>query len=79
MADAEKAKQLINTTAKLDFMVVSYEKNQDELRKLISEAEKAELVEEVFAAILARSGQSQAPERQRHLLSTIMFPADTHR
>jgi DNA-binding transcriptional ArsR family regulator len=45
----------------------------------LSEAEKAELVEEVFAAILARSGQSQAPERQRHLLSTIMFPADTRR
>lgn len=41
MADAEKAKQLINTTAKLDFMVVSYEKSPDELRKLITEAEKA--------------------------------------
>lgn len=41
MADAEKAKQLINTTARLDFMVVSYEKNPDQLRVLISEAEKA--------------------------------------
>ncbi len=41
MADAEKAKQLINTTAKLDFMVVSYEKSGEELRKLIDEAEKA--------------------------------------
>ncbi len=41
MADAEKAKQLINTTAKLDFMIVSYEKSQEELRKLIDEAEKA--------------------------------------
>lgn len=41
MADAEKAKQLINTTAKLDFMLVSYEKNPEELRKLIADAEKA--------------------------------------
>lgn len=41
MADAEKAKQLINTTAKLDFMVVSYEKSRDELAKLIADAEKA--------------------------------------
>ncbi len=41
MADAEKAKQLINTTAKLDFMVVSYEKSSEELRKLIDEVEKA--------------------------------------
>lgn len=41
MADAEKAKQLINTTAKLDFMIVSYEKTPDELRKMIDEAEKA--------------------------------------
>ncbi len=41
MADAEKAKQLINTTAKLDFMIVSYEKSAEELRKLITEAETA--------------------------------------
>lgn len=41
MADAEKAKQLINTTARLDFMVVSYEKNPEELRTLIADAEKA--------------------------------------
>ncbi len=41
MADAEKAKQLINTTAKLDFMVVSYEKSAEEIRKLIDTAEKA--------------------------------------
>jgi len=41
MADAEKAKQLINTTAKLDFMIVSYEKSHDELTKLITDAEKA--------------------------------------
>ena len=40
MADAEKAKQLINTTAKLDFMIVSYEKSSDEISRLISEAEK---------------------------------------
>jgi preprotein translocase subunit SecD len=41
MADAERAKQLINTTAKLDFMLVSYDVPQEELKKLISEAEKA--------------------------------------
>lgn len=41
MADAEKAKQLINTTAKLDFMIVSYEKTPEEIRKMIDEAEKA--------------------------------------
>lgn len=41
MADAERAKALINTTAKLDFMIVSYDKTQQELQALISEAEKA--------------------------------------
>ena len=41
MADAEKAKQLINTTAKLDFMLLSYDKNPEELRKMIADAEKA--------------------------------------
>lgn len=41
MADAERAKELINTTAKLDFMIVSYEKSGEELRKLITEAETA--------------------------------------
>lgn len=40
MADAEKAKQLINTTAKLDFMVVA--KNPPaNLQQLIEDAEKA--------------------------------------
>lgn len=41
MADAERAKQLINTTAKLDFMIVSYEKTPEELRQMIDQAEKA--------------------------------------
>lgn len=41
MGDAEKAKQLVNTTAKLDFMLVNYEKSPEELKILISEAEKA--------------------------------------
>ena len=41
MADAEKAKQLINTTARLDFMIVSYEKSPEEIRTWITEAEKA--------------------------------------
>jgi preprotein translocase subunit SecD len=40
MADAEKAKQLINTTAKLDFMLVE-EKPAAELQALIEAAEKA--------------------------------------
>ncbi|MEQ1723809.1 MAG: protein translocase subunit SecD [Pseudobdellovibrio sp.] len=41
IADAEKAKQLINTTARLDFMIVSYEVAPEQLRQLIDEAEKA--------------------------------------
>lgn len=41
MADAERAKQLINTTAKLDFMLVAYDLSQEQLRQLITEAEKA--------------------------------------
>ncbi|MGZ3774513.1 MAG: protein translocase subunit SecD [Pseudobdellovibrionaceae bacterium] len=41
MADAEKAKQLINTTAKLDFQVVSTEKSPQDLQAMIKEAEKA--------------------------------------
>ncbi len=41
MADAERAKQLINTTAKLDFMIVSNEIDPTKLRGLIADAEKA--------------------------------------
>ncbi len=41
LADAEKAKQLINTTAKLDFMIVSVDKNPSELQAMIAEVEKA--------------------------------------
>lgn len=41
MADAEKAKQLINTTAKLDFMIVSNELSGQQLQALIADAEKA--------------------------------------
>jgi preprotein translocase subunit SecD len=41
LADAEKAKQLINTTAKLDFMIVSTEKTPSEIQALVAEAEKA--------------------------------------
>lgn len=41
MADAERAKQLINTTAKLDFMIVSNEIPQDRLMQMIETAEKA--------------------------------------
>lgn len=41
MADAERAKQLINTTAKLDFMLVSNKMSSAELQTLITEAEKA--------------------------------------
>jgi len=41
MADAEKAKELINTTAKLNFMIVSNEKGIQELQALVAEAEKA--------------------------------------
>jgi len=41
MSDAERAKELINTTAKLDFMIVSYEVPADKLADMISKAEKA--------------------------------------
>ncbi len=41
MADAERAKELINTTAKLDFMIVSNEKSPAELQAMIAETEKA--------------------------------------
>jgi preprotein translocase subunit SecD len=40
MADAEKAKQLINTTAKLDFMLVE-DKDPAQLQTLIGQAEKS--------------------------------------
>lgn len=41
MADAEKAKQLINTAAKLDFMLVEEEPRQDQLETWVKEAETA--------------------------------------
>ncbi|UOF01802.1 protein translocase subunit SecD [Bdellovibrio reynosensis] len=41
MADAERAKQLINTTAKLDFMIVSDEVQPQALQAMIADAEKA--------------------------------------
>lgn len=41
MSDAERAKQLINTTAKLDFQMLNYDVPQDKIVQLISDAEKA--------------------------------------
>ncbi len=41
MSDAERAKQLINTTAKLDFQMMNYDVPQDKIVQLISDAEKA--------------------------------------
>ncbi len=41
MANAERAKELINTTAKLDFQIVSQEMGMDKLSELIASAEKA--------------------------------------
>jgi preprotein translocase subunit SecD len=41
MADAERAKELINTTAKLDFMIVSDEIPLSQLQTWVTEAEKA--------------------------------------
>lgn len=41
MADAERAKELINTTAKLDFMIVSTEMDPAAVQKLVADAEKA--------------------------------------
>jgi DNA-binding transcriptional ArsR family regulator len=45
----------------------------------LSQAEKAELIEEVFAAIRVRAGAGPGSGRERHLLSTILFPADPRR
>jgi DNA-binding transcriptional ArsR family regulator len=45
----------------------------------LSQAEKAELIAEVLAAIQSRSAAGPAPGRRRHLLSTILFPADPRR
>ncbi|MES3039044.1 MAG: protein translocase subunit SecD, partial [Bdellovibrionota bacterium] len=41
MADAERAKELINTTAKLDFMIISSDVTTEQLRAWIADAEKA--------------------------------------
>lgn len=41
MADAEKAKALINTAAKLDFMMVQDDKAPNDLQQIIADAEKA--------------------------------------
>ncbi len=41
MADAEKAKALINTAAKLDFMMVADDKIPGDLNQMVGEAEKA--------------------------------------
>lgn len=41
VADAEQAKALINTAARLDFMMVDTSKSSEELQGLIAEAEKA--------------------------------------
>jgi len=41
MANAERAKELINTTAKLDFQIVSQEIGMDKLSEMIANAEKA--------------------------------------
>lgn len=41
MTDAENAKKLINTTAKLDFMIVNRDVNPADLQKWIQDAEKA--------------------------------------
>jgi preprotein translocase subunit SecD len=40
VADAEQAKALINTAARLDFMMVETSKPMDELQRMITEAEK---------------------------------------
>jgi DNA-binding transcriptional ArsR family regulator len=42
----------------------------------LSEEEKAAFVEELSTAIRRRMRHEPAPERRRHMLSTIMFPTD---
>ena len=43
----------------------------------LTDAERAALVEEVSAAIRTRAVQKPTPERKRHLLTTIFFPAES--
>ncbi len=43
----------------------------------LSDDEKAAFIEEVVAAIRSRADHGPAPERRRHLVSTILFPTDT--
>lgn len=45
----------------------------------LSDAERSTLVEEMSAVIQARLTHEQTPERKRHLLSTVFFPAEPHR
>jgi hypothetical protein len=40
----------------------------------LSDAEKAELIDEMRAAIRARAERGPSPERRRHLLTTILSP-----
>jgi preprotein translocase subunit SecD len=74
MADAEKAKQLINTTAKLDFMMVSNEKSPEEIQTLIAEAEKAgnyklgDLKYSEYVAKLNEDLKGKLPEK-----TTVLF------
>jgi DNA-binding transcriptional ArsR family regulator len=43
----------------------------------LSNDEKAAFIEEVAAAIRARTFQGPSPERRQHMLSTILFPTAT--
>lgn len=45
----------------------------------LSDAEKAALIEQLVALILPLMEQRPTAERRRHLLSTILFPADAER
>jgi DNA-binding transcriptional ArsR family regulator len=42
----------------------------------LSDDEKAAFIEEVTGAIRSRMDQGPAPQRRRHMLSTIFFPTD---
>ncbi|WP_043268680.1 helix-turn-helix domain-containing protein [Streptomyces sp. CT34] len=42
----------------------------------LSDAEKAELIDEVAASLRSRFANAPAPERKRHLLTAILFPTE---
>jgi preprotein translocase subunit SecD len=74
ITDAEQAKALINTSARLDFMMVDNSKSQDDLQKMIDDAEKKgnynfkSLRYSQYVSKINEDLKSQLPEK-----TTILF------